>query len=80
MGELKMTMIIGNKYNVAFAELMNGKFESEEMTLIEIHEYKDKEVYVYEDSTGYHMTSYNHDGENIDWDFMSEIAEKFQGA
>lgn len=69
-------MNINEKYEVIYAENNDGSYEKEEMTLLEIKEYKNKQIYVFRDSAMYEFVTYNH-GDNIDWEFMNEINERF---
>lgn len=69
-------MTIGEKYDVIYAEMKDGTFESEVQTLIKISTYEGKEIYIFRCDAGYDMATYNHRG-NIDWDFMSEINDLF---
>jgi hypothetical protein len=69
-------MKISNEYDVIFAELNNGEYETEKMVLKKVSEYKGKEIYFFRDEHGYELIQYNHEG-NIDWDFVEEINEKF---
>lgn len=67
---------IGCKYEVIYGETTDGVFEKEEMTLLQMKDYKGKTVYLFRDSQGYEVASYNH-GKDIDWEFMEEINNKF---
>lgn len=70
-------MEIGKYYEVVAAETNEGELEFEKLKLIKKIDYKEKEIYVFEDQLGYEYAQYNHNNKNIDWDFVAEINEKF---
>lgn len=68
-------MIIGEKYDVAYALTSDWKLKFAKMTLKEIHYYERKEIYIFQDNSGPIsglFVTYDHKGE-IDWEFMEEI-------
>ncbi len=68
---------VGEKYEVVYAEMQDGRLMSEEMTLVKVSQYKGKEIYIFQDEQGYYMASYNYDEDDIDWSFLEEINDKF---
>ena len=72
-------MEIGDKHEVIYAEMDDGTYVTEEMTLIKKFQYNDdKVVYIFQDDDGYLMAYYEiGDDEEIDWEFMEEINDVF---
>lgn len=70
-------MKIGEKREVVYAELHDGTLVTEEMTLINIFQYYEDEVYIFKDNEGYLIASYEFKDDKIDWGFMEEINDVF---
>lgn len=74
MGNDKMK--INEKYEVIRAEYFDGSYKKEEMTLIEITEFRGKEIYIFLDSNNHKFVSYNHGGKP-GWGFIEDINVEF---
>ncbi|PED63955.1 hypothetical protein [Priestia megaterium] len=73
------TFEIGKKYEIIIGQEMNGDLIKDEMKLVNIVEYKEKEIHIFEDDCFMKVPIHKPNGniDEIDLDFMAEIQWEF---
>ena len=72
-----MQLQLNKYYNVPFFQTQDGDFILEEMKLVKITEYKNEEVFIFEDSLGLTFATHTISDDEINWELVKELNNVF---